>query len=258
MSIFDKESEGKPDQNSNDQNNQDSDQKSFLERLVETKGETWKDPEVIAKGKIEADNHIRELTRQLDEMREDLSKQEYSKELLEALKQNKVPAPGGGSNEGESKENTGKSATGDTTLSSEDALKDLVEKQLSEREQKAKRDANLTAVSEGMESKFGTEANKVLGEKAESLGMSVSRLQEIAEESPSAFFTLIGEPEAAKQPIIKNGSVRTEGGNFTGSSERDWKFYQDLRRKNRREYYSKEVQKQLMADRLRLGDKFGM
>ncbi len=43
-------------------------QDSFVAKLVEAKGENWKDPEVLAKGKLEADNYISELERQLNQM----------------------------------------------------------------------------------------------------------------------------------------------------------------------------------------------
>jgi hypothetical protein len=49
-------------------------QDSYLQKLVETKGENWKDPEVLAKGKLEADGYIKNLEAQLEEMREDLKK----------------------------------------------------------------------------------------------------------------------------------------------------------------------------------------
>jgi hypothetical protein len=47
---------------------------------------------VLAKGKLEADGYIKTLEDQLTAMREDLGKQEYSKQLLDQL-QNKATAP---------------------------------------------------------------------------------------------------------------------------------------------------------------------
>ena len=64
-------------------------QESYLQKLVEAKGENWKDPEVLAKGKLEADGYIKTLEEQLAQMREDLKKQEYQAQVLEQL-QNKA------------------------------------------------------------------------------------------------------------------------------------------------------------------------
>jgi hypothetical protein len=39
-------------------------QDSFLSKLVEAKGENWSNPEVLAKGKLEADSYIQTLETQ--------------------------------------------------------------------------------------------------------------------------------------------------------------------------------------------------
>jgi hypothetical protein len=82
-------------------------------------------------------------------------------------------------------------------------------------------------------------------------------MQEIAAESPNAFFNLIGEPKKDFKPMVE-GSVRTEGVNMQASNERDWSYYQNLRRDNRSLYYSPKIQRQLMEDKSRLGSKFGI
>ena len=58
---------------------------SYLQKIVEAKGDNWKDPEVLAKGKLEADGYIKNLEDQLSQMREDLKKQEYKTEVLEPV-----------------------------------------------------------------------------------------------------------------------------------------------------------------------------
>ena len=64
-------------------------QESFLQKLVEAKGENWRDPETLAKGKLEADGYIKTLEDQLNQMREDIKKQDYQAQILEQL-QNKA------------------------------------------------------------------------------------------------------------------------------------------------------------------------
>jgi hypothetical protein len=85
----------------------------------------------------------------------------------------------------------------------------------------------------------------------------MDRLRDIAAESPSAFFTLIGQPQKTFSPMVQ-GSVRTEGVNMQASAERDWSYYQKLRRENRNLYYSPKVQQQMFQDKARLGEKFGI
>ena len=89
------------------------------------------------------------------------------------------------------------------------------------------------------------------------LGMSMDRLRDIAAESPNAFFALIGEAPKAQQNPMVQGSVRTEGVNMQVSAERNWSYYQKLRRENPHEYYSPRNQQQLISDKMKMGDRFG-
>ena len=231
-------------------------QDSFVQKLVEAKGENWKDPEVLAKGKLEADGYIQELETQLNSMREDLSKQDYAKSLLDQL-QNKA-AESTTANIAMPKNNIGDTSDGNTNPNlSEEDLKSLVERTLTERDKDSVVKQNLSLVNEEMEKSYGTDASAKIQDKAKELGLTLQRMQEIAAESPTAFFNLIGEPKKNFKPMVQ-GSVRTEGVNMQASSERDWSYYQNLRRENRSLYYTPKVQRQLMEDKNRLGGKFGI
>ena len=229
-------------------------QESFVQKLVEAKGENWKDPEVLAKGKLEADGYIKTLEEQLATMREDMKKQDYQSQILEQL-QNKAAETT--TAQTAMPNNNGSTETQNTTASlSENDLESLVEKTLVKREQDSVIKQNLTQVDQELEKSFGTEAAATVQEKAKELGMSMERLRDIAAESPSAFFTLIGQPQKTFSPMVQ-GSVRTEGVNMQASNTRDWQYYQKLRRENPNQYYSPKVQQQMIQDRMNMGDKFG-
>ena len=84
--VFTDENVTKQDNQNNETQGQETPvQESFLDKLVQAKGENWKDPEVLAKGKLEADGYIKNLEDQLSQMREDLKKQEYKNEVLDQL-----------------------------------------------------------------------------------------------------------------------------------------------------------------------------
>ena len=226
---------------------------SYLQKIVEAKGDNWKDPEVLAKGKLEADGYIKNLEDQLTQMREDLKKQEYKTEVLEQL-QNKATENTAVSNGVPNNSNTETQNTSGTF--SEEDLKSLVEKTLGQRELEAKVQGNLQLVDKELEGSFGTEAKAQIEKKATELGMSVDRLRDIAAESPNAFFALIGENKRPANPMV-SGSVRTEGVAMQPSTERNFEYYQSLRRENRNLYYSAKTQQQMFEDKARLGDKFG-
>ena len=253
--VFTDENVTKQDnQNNENQEQVTPQQESFLDKLVQAKGENWKDPEVLAKGKLEADGYIKNLEDQLSQMREDLKKQEYKNEVLDQL-QSKAAETTAASN-GEPNNSSTEEQNTTANLSEED-LKSLVEQTLSQREKNALIQSNLELVDKELEGSFGTEAKAQIEKKAAELGMSIDRLRDIAAESPNAFFALIGEPKKVNNPLV-TGSVRTEGVNMQASAERDWNYYQKLRRENRNLYYTPKVQQQLMDDKARLGDKFGI
>jgi phage antirepressor YoqD-like protein len=255
MVFTDSAATKQPEQNAEQTQTEASPQASFLDKLVETKGENWRDPETLAKGKLEADGYIKNLEDQLVQMREDMKKQDYQADLLAQL-QNKATETTTVNN-GESNNNNGSIDTQNTTgVVDEDTLKSLVEKTLTQREKNSTVQQNLSQVDKELESSFGTEAAATVQKKAEELGMSMDRLRDIASESPSAFFTLIGQPEKTFSPMVQ-GSVRTEGVNMQASADRNWSYYQNLRRENPNQYYSPKVQQQLIQDKMKMGDKFG-
>jgi len=229
-------------------------QESYLQKLVQAKGENWSNPEVQAKGKLEADGYISNLESQLTELREELNKQDYSKTLLDQLQEQAADPTT--AKLGEPSNNSSTNSQNTTASLSEDDLKSLVEKTLTEREKGTALANNLSLVDQELEKSFGTEAKTKVANKAKELGMSMERMREIAAESPQAFFSLIGEPEKTFSPMVQ-GSVRTEGVNMQNSTERDFSYYQKLRRENRNLYYSAKTQQQMFQDKDRLGEKFG-
>ena len=260
MSIFDeaKSTDSQPqDQQTTETTQQETQpQASYLQKLVETRGENWKDPEVLAKGKMEADAYIKNLEDQLSQMRDDLGKQDYAAKLLQQLEGRASASTT--DKPLESNTNTSGTVTeGHTNLAvSENDLKSLVEKTLTERELQATANQNISAVDSKLQDMYGTEASNVLLNKSKELGISLERMQNLASESPSAFFTLLGEKQESFKPMTQ-GSVRTDGVAMQSSAQRDWSYYQKLRRENRNEYYSPKIQQQLMEDKMRMGDKFG-
>ena len=121
-------------------------QESFLQKLVEAKGENWRDPETLAKGKLEADGYIKTLEDQLNQMREDIKKQDYQAQILEQL-QNK--ATDSTTVETAMPNNNGSTETQNTTASlSENDLESLVEKTLVKREKDSVVKQNLSQVDQ--------------------------------------------------------------------------------------------------------------
>ena len=260
MSIFEEkpvEAEPQVSQEPEQTTDEAQPQESFIQKLVEARGETWKDPEVIAKGKLEADAYIKTLEEQLASMREDLGKNDYAAKLLEQLEK-KAPDPTTGQTPEPNNNNLSGTDTDDNTsrVVSDDDLKSLVEKTLTEREAAQTVEQNLSQVTKQLQEDYGTEANAKVQERAKELGVSLARMEELAKESPTAFFSLLG---GVKKPLpsMTQGSIRTEGVSQKNAGVRDWAYYQKLRRENKALYYTPQIQRQLFEDKKRMGSGFG-
>ena len=225
----------------------------FVAKLVGEKGETWKDPQAIAKGYLHAQNRIAEL----EQATKELAKQDYAKQLLEELQASKantqtppvtevVPAvvPNG---EPEQKDNT--------SLSPDD-IQRLLSEELAKRESSTIVTSNLDKVNKALSEKFGTEAASAVKAKADALGLPLSKMQELAGESPDAFLTLVGEAPKKETNSTTTSTVNTDSFTNVNSGVRDKAYYSKLRRENRKSYNSPEVQAQMLNDRMTLGDKF--
>jgi len=227
---------------------------SYLKKLVETKGSNFSDPEVLAKSKLEADAYIATLERQATEMREDLSKQEYAKQLLAQLQTKATETAPVLS--GESTSSNGSTNSDGVTKPLESGnIESLIEKTLASRETQSRTEANLSAVDAKLTELYGTEAGETLKKKGSELGLSLERLQAMAAESPKAFFALIGAEAPKLTNPVSQSTVNTAGV-YDVTSERNADYYRKMRKDNPTEYYSPKIQRQQVEDSARLGSKF--
>jgi len=226
---------------------------SFVDHLVGD-GKKFKDIEALAKGKLEADRHIGEITKTLDELRVELAKQDYAKNLLEQMSKGSETGA-----EQPTPVTTSSSNTENTTQSASD-FEALVEKVITAKEKSKTASQNISVVGEEMQKQYGDKTADVLKAKSLELNMSLDRLKEIAAESPTAFFQLIGvkkmgEKTSTSTGVTTQSTIRSE--NFNSySQDRTFEYYQKMRKENRSLYYSPKIQNTMLQDRERLGDRF--
>lgn len=151
--------------------------------LVELVGEgkKFKDPESLARGKMESDLHIAEQARRLQELEQELARRKTAEEILEQIKTGKQ---------------TGEEQTPPTQnqqVATPDIQK-IVSEHLAREKSLETKTRNGQAVSDRLVKEFGSEveANKEINKKARELNLSVQDLQEQALRSPTAFYRLMG------------------------------------------------------------------
>lgn len=146
-----------------------------------------------------AQSRINELSAELNKLKEENAKMKGFEEVLSRL---------------DSKANEG-SATTQPEISV-DALQDLVEATLTQREKAAKATANEAAVKEGLVAKFGDldKANEQLKAKAAQLGVDMATMRSLAQASPNAVLsyfegtktTDVGQPSGFGTAPVGNES----------------------------------------------------
>lgn len=227
----------------------------FLELVAKEKGDQWRDPQALAKGYVHAQTRIKELEATLKDAEMNTNQQDYAKELLAELKATQTttgqvqptePTPSGESTPADEQ----------TTLTPE-TIESLVEKTLTQRERNNTTKQNLAEVEKSLEEAFGTEASTMVKSKATELGLSLSKLQEIAGDSPSAFMALVGQPKPKETNKLPRSGTNTEAMTFNNpTGKRDFKYYNQLRRDNPRLYHTSDLRQQMMKDRIEMGESF--
>lgn len=228
-----------------------SEEKTFLEQLVETKGENFKDPEVIAKSKLEADNHIQSLERQIEELKEDLNNKTSASDVLEAINKKAEEI------KNFSFEPPKDTEQQSTPLSSED-LTSLVTSILDKRSVETKSEENKRQAHKLLTETYGDNAGEAVKEAMSKLGVSDEDLVGLAAKSPTAFASLVKSTVEVKKETntFTPTEVNTATPAFDGKTTRDYDYYKKLRRENPDLYYSAKIQRQMDQDALSLGDKF--
>jgi hypothetical protein len=97
----------------------------------------------------------------------------------------------------------------------EDAVANLVNQTLTQREIAAKKTANVSSVVAALTQKLGAEADKEFYKKAEELGMTAEQMNNLAAQSPTAVLKLFGL-EGTKPQSIPSGSPVQSSVNTAG------------------------------------------
>lgn len=227
-------------------------EKDYIADIVAEKGAQWSDPQVVAKGYATSQEYIAKLELDLRASQEAASKQDYMKELLEKMNganstpSVREPAP----------TNTGSEPKGDDQPSiGAEQIKELVKEALTQDELNRTATQNVAEADKKLTEMFGTEAQSVVDKRGAELGMSKERMKQIAQESPTAFLALMGTPPAKETNTTTTSTVNTS--NFNANpSERNFRFYMDLKKSNPKQFRSAAIQDQMLEDRNKLGDKF--
>lgn len=208
-----------------------------LEELV-GEGKKFKSVEDLAKGKLESDKFIEHLTKEQEQLRQDLEKYKGLEEKVEGLLKAQPPA-------------TPSTPATEQPTGQVDApdINKLIEQQLSEREKAQLANDNFQKSQTAVLEAHGgdtAKAKAAIQKRAQELGVTPEYLGEQARQSPTAFATLMGlgqRKSPTDQPISStHRSVPQDG---AGPEPGTKAYFDKVRKENPQLYYSASFQKEV-------------
>lgn len=210
-------------------------------------GQKYKDANELAKAYTHADRALAERAKRIAELE---ASDKVLRDLLEA-RGTKAPAE-------EQKTEVRKEDNPEPKpdLKSED-ISELVRKELNTASQEQKKAANINRAAEELNKFYGSasKSQEAIRNKAAELGVGFEWLKDMAATSPDAFLASMGLTPEARRSISTPGFSNEVNRDLTGG-RKNMAYFEEIRKKNPKAYYSSEVQKQLFAARRELGDKF--
>lgn len=200
-------------------------------------GFNFENPEDIAKKAFHADQHIANLEAELKGLREDLDKRLTVEENLERANQLRQE---------EAEKNTTPQFT------QEDVAK-LVKDGYSQLTAEQKAEANLNTANEAIVQKYGQgKGAEAIAQKAQELNLSVDQMISTAQQSPQAFFNLMGmtvektvETTGVAPASTVNSDALAHTAQPTTGKPGTKEYFDAIKKSNPREYWSPKVQGQI-------------
>lgn len=233
---------------------QDNQTGSALEQLVGD-GKKFQDPESLAKGKLEADRYIEELKGQLNQYKEQADRSMSMESFLTKLEERSKPAESPTQQEQVAQPNDQNQAATIT----EDQINAIVASKLNEVTDLQRREANAQAAIEGL--KKLNKSGEDIASVAREMGVTNEFMQEMAEKSPQAFLKVMGaETSSSDSPNpLPTGNAPPSSRSQVfqpQSGEKNWKYYQEMRKKDLNRYMSAEVQQEIYKAAMEKGPDF--
>lgn len=246
-----------------DDNNTDQGEVDGAQALAELVGEGKKyaSIEELAKAKMFADKHIKNLETEQEELRKDLSTRLSVDEALERVRQQQQQPP---------KTNAANTASNPApvepknALSNDEQLVARMRELMAEEKTREVQESNFSQAIDALVSVYGDDktARAAIQSRAKELGVGVNFLRDAASTSPRAFKELMG----------LDGGASTSNNNALKGSRSDvnpdaivnqqkrapkagtYAFYENLRKTDPKLYWQPKTQRQMHADAQRNAD----
>lgn len=245
MTLFNDPNENNQNSLFNDNNATDLDtSKNYLQELV-GEDKKFKTVDDLAKGKAEADLFIKRLLDEKRDMENQLREKVTLDDLMKRL-ENRTPPP--------ATPQPPPRVDVDVNQLTEEKVLELIGNRLSQQTQTNTKKSNLDYVRSELEKQYGPNFGSKIDAIRAEYGMTKEQAEELASVNPKLFLSSFALKQS--NPSITNPPNPTQNLPFSNGQVRDYKYYQELRKKDKSLFFSGPIQKQMYEDRIKLGDKF--
>lgn len=204
-------------------------------------GKRYKDPKVLLKTRLDADDHIRKIEEENARLRADLTTRASVEEALAKLNLNsKVETP-------VTPEHVEISAV------TPEMIQAIVDKELAKRQTQSQTERNKEFVISKLVEAWGDSYSSRLKERAKELQLSEDFLTRLAVDQPQAFLTIVDPKPVTPPQNLPNSGRRPV---FPSTPQKNWDYYNKMRKENPSLYNNKNTQLEIMAQAKQLGDSF--
>lgn len=230
--------------------------KNWLEEYV-GEGKKFKDPEDLAKGKAHSDAFIYRLQKEAEELRKELNTRIKLEEFMDRMNSQNTD----GAHQATQTAGTGDQANGTASnATSPDDIERLIEQRLAQIEAEKQQKQNLDIARAKLQEVYGESYQTALEARTAELGLTKEFVANLAKTQPKALFALLGVDNQQKRDesiFTPRGSVNTSGlANTNQSSEKNWAYYEKVRKQNPAAYFSVQVQNEMHKQAAKLGERF--
>lgn len=228
---------------------------NYVEQLV-GEGKKFTDPNKLAFGKLQADQHIERIQRENEAMRKELLTRQRLEELVTKLSTTADTTQSTSNNNNQDSERHDGESKTMTGLTPEQA-EQMITTKMREKE-------NFDRALNGIKAAFGDDYQTKLDTEAKRLGLSTEDVNKLAKTNVDLFLRIFQEG-SNKPPTdnmytpsssINTSSLSSQKAQLIVNGVRTEQYYKDLKAKDAKTYWSPKVQLQEHNDALKLGPAF--
>ncbi len=220
----------------------------YLANLV-GEGKKYATLDDLAKAHVHQDSFINTLKSENQTFREELSTRQAAEQLFAQLQKKDEPTM-------QTPVEAPQTPPASGQAPQQDDLQRLVREQIEATKNEERVQTNIQQVADKLVEIYGdeTKANEIVKAKATELGVSVKFLQDIATQSPRAFFAQLGvDVQAQATPGVSKGNVNPDSLGQGVAREGTYSYYRKMAKEDPKTYRLPGTQQQMMKDATKFG-----